>query len=167
MQDLYDPNQVERLIHSITDLQGQISQHGKQLQEAEHRSRFARGVALFAILVGLFATIVGAYAIYTSNDAHDAVEKVESFLEQQTIDRQQQLVSACIQFNAQRFEVRTAVKDALVALVPPGQPLTEAQQATAARYGAEVDEKLPYRDCSPAGLERYFKNPPVDPAVGK
>ncbi len=74
-------------------------------------------------------------------------------------------MSACIQFNAQRAEIRAALKDSLVTLVPDPAAISENQRAQLDRYSTSVDAKLPFRDCTPSGLEQYFKNPPADPAL--
>lgn len=74
-------------------------------------------------------------------------------------------LSNCIASNVRSLAIRTAIKDSLVALVPPGAVLTEAQQAQVAAYNATVDAQLPYRDCSPDAITFYIEHPPADPAA--
>lgn len=141
------------LSQDIRDLAPAMERHRQTVLRADRRSKAGIIFGIIGVSVAVVATI---YAI----DARDLQQEYER-------DQANNRVSACIQFNAQRNEIRQALKDALIALAPPDRPLTPTQQATVDRYAAEVDLKLPYRDCSPAGLEAYFKAPPADPAENK
>lgn len=135
-----------------------MEHHRVAVEKANRRSKAGIIAGIVGITVGIASTL---YAL----NAHDTANDVRDLQEQYQADSAQARLSGCIQYNVQRFEIRVAVKDALLALAPPGTPLSDSQKATLERYNGEVDAKLPYRDCSPAGLEQYFKRPPEDPAV--
>lgn len=135
-----------------------MERHRQTVLRADRRSKAGIIFGIIGVTVAIIATIYAISARDTSRDVKELNEAVIA-------DRADARVAACVQYNVQRDEVRRAVKDALVALAPPSQPLTPAQREVVDRYAAEVDAKLPYRDCTPAGLDAYFKNPPTDPAL--
>lgn len=118
------------------------------------RASLAVGIALLA---ALGAVVIGARAQATSDDLSSFVSLVEA-------DRAAARVSSCIQANATTESQRAAMVGALRALAPLGT-LSPAAQESLDKYEHEVEARLPYRDCSPAGLAAFFKDPPVDPAV--
>ena len=147
---------AEGLRHDVQKLAPAMERHRVAVEKANRRSKIGVIVAIIGISVGSLGLFVG----YNARETADEVEMINNA---RAAEQQEVRVASCIQFNAQRNEVRAAVKDALLALVPPGTPLSETQQETVRRYNAEVDNKLPYRDCSPAGITEYFKKPPTDP----
>lgn len=142
---------AEELRDDVRHLSDALEHHRVAVEKADSRAK----VGICIGLVGVALVIAAIWlSLVTREDANDRADETA-----------RARVSSCAQFNVQRNEIRTAIKDALLALAPPGVPLTETQQATVARYAREVDAKLPYRDCSPAGIDAYFKAPPSDPAL--
>lgn len=125
-----------------------------------HAKKLGRLALLAVISLGIAGVglIVGGIGVKAAAEANDNAEQIEA-------DRAQALSSGCIQYNVQRAQTRAALKLSLRALAPPGD-LTPAQQAALDGYGRAVDEQLPFRDCSPAGIDAYYREPPKDPAVG-
>lgn len=148
MPALYDPAQVERLIGTIDHLSDDLDAHKVALIGTDKRSRAARLAAIVGIVVAVIGITVGATGIIYGVKRND--------------ERSAQIIAACSQSNAQRAEIRDAMKLALASLAPP--TLTEQQRASLDTYNKSVDLRLPYRDCSPAGIDAYFKSPPKDPA---
>lgn len=137
----------ERLDKSLTDTREALTRR---------IVRASLAVAL-ALLAALGAVVIGARARATANDLSEFVSDVEA-------DRAAARVSSCVQANATTESQRAAMVGALRALAPPGS-LSPSGQAALDKYEDEVDARLPYRDCSPAGIAAFFKDPPVDPAV--
>lgn len=157
MPGAYDPDQVERLIVSIDSLESAFAVHKQALARAEKRTKYAKSASIVGMLVGIVGVAVGVTAWGVADDVREL-----------SADRQRETVevrtSACVQFNVQRNEVRSTMKLALTSLAPPEAARTEAQRASLEVYSKAVDLGLPYRDCSPQGIEAYFKSPPKDPA---
>lgn len=150
MPNLYNPDQVAELIRVCKDLGDQLESHRVQLVKTVRRVAWARRAVVFALVVGMLGVVAGYRALDTADDINES--------------RSSQIISSCINFNSQREEIRLAIKKSLLALLPTGTTPTPAQEAIIAKYNDEVDAQLPYRDCSPAGIEKYFEQPPRDPA---
>jgi hypothetical protein len=157
MPGLYDPEQVERLIATSERLSGELAAHKRQLAVTDKRAKYAKAASIVGMFVGIIGIAVGVQAWST---AHDLDQLVETRQRETTEAR----ISSCVQFNVQRAETRAAMKLALGSLVPT--TATEQQRLALETYGKSVDLGLPYRNCSPEGIEAYFKSPPKDPAIG-
>lgn len=132
----------------------------------DHGRRLARLAVLATVSVGIAVVglIVGGIGVKAAAEANRASDDLGAFVASTEVERASQRVAACVQFNVQRAETRGAMKLSLRALGPPGV-LTPEQMAVFEKYNAAVDLQLPFRDCSPAGLDAYYKSPPPDPAV--
>lgn len=98
------------------------------------------GVAVMA----KFANVVGEV-----NELADAREQ----------DRQATLRSACLQQNDSVQRLRETFTESVGVVRPPPPPNPEIE-AFIDRYTLKVNATLRYRDCTPAGIEAYFANPP-------
>lgn len=144
----------------VRNLATTLEVHRQTVISANRRSKYAIIGMIVGIAVAVIATMYAANARELSTD-------VRGLQNAAAADTTQARTSACIQFNAQRAEIREAIKSSLFALVPPNVTPTPAQLATFDIYNRSVDAGLPYRDCSPAGLAAYFKSPPSDPATSR
>lgn len=73
--------------------------------------------------------------------------------------------ASCIAANVGRAAIRETVKDSLLALVPAGTVLDDEQELRIVLYNERVDAGLPFRDCSPTGIEAWLLDQPPDPAL--
>jgi hypothetical protein len=146
------------LLQRTVDACDRLDKSLRDTRDALHRKiiRASAAVAI-ALLAALGAVIIGARARTTASD-------LSSFVSATEIDRAQARVSACVQANVLTERQRTAMVSGLRAIAPPGT-LSATSQAALDKYATEVEAQLPYRDCSPAGIVAYYKNPPDDPAV--
>lgn len=125
----------------------------------KHETKIVGGVTILflSLFIALAAAITSLVLINRVNEtAQDLIQL-----------RKEGNTAICVASNVSRLAIRTAIKDSLLALVPPGTTLTDVQKATIARYNEKVDSLLPYRDCSPEGIEEFLKNVPPDPALEK
>ena len=158
MTSLYDPAQVQTLIDTCNRLEGKLELHRLELVKTGKTARRGRRIAILGIFIGLMS----AFGIYK---AFAATDDVDHLVRANARENAEARVSSCIQFNAQREEIRVAFKTSLLALAPNGAALTPDQQQVVLLYAAAVDKGLPYRDCSPEGIALYFSSPPKDPAT--
>jgi hypothetical protein len=157
MPNRYDPDQVAVLIRTLQEADLEMRSLRVTMEQANQRSKTAQMVAVIGLLVGL----IGIYAGVTAHNASNKAAKLAAEIE---VQRDEQLTSACIQFNVQRAELRDTFKKTLRSLAPVSdEQLTEAQHHALDTYNAAVDANLPFRDCSPAGIAEYYSNPPDDP----
>lgn len=158
--DAFDghPTQLTRIEAVLTALNTRTSSLLGELRRIDQRTTSAKRAAAVGVIVGAVSVSVAigalAYGLDARATAQDIVEA-----------RREALTSGCIQANITTDRERSALVSALVALVPPGQALTPTQQATVDRYRAEVIGRLPYRDCTQAGIDEYLSHPPGDPAT--
>lgn len=122
-----------------------------------HTNRIA-----IAVLVLFVALVIALGAGIT---ALVLIGRVENVTQDLVRIRQENNVANCIAANVGRDAVRRAVEDSLLALVPAGTTLTPEQEARIELYNVRVETGLPFRDCSPEGIEAFLKNQPPDPAL--
>lgn len=111
------------------------------------------GLAIGALLL-LFVALGGWY--------------LKSSQDQANTDRKDRSYGSCVQFNINQHNIREAEVQGLVTtfskFIQPGQ---EARlELFAAELRTNVEVLLPYRDCSPPGIDAFLKNPPTDPNAG-
>jgi hypothetical protein len=157
MPNRYDPDQVAVLIKTLQEADTEMRSLRVTMEEANKRSKAALIVAALGVLVGLIGIYAGLTAHQASNKANEVAMEFEA-------QQKQTLISACVQFNVQRAELRDTFKKTLRSLAPvPDEQLTAQQKTQLTTYSAAVDTNLPFRDCSDAGIEQYYSNPPADP----
>lgn len=145
-------------IESVDKLAVEIAAHKAQLTIADRRSRWARTASMVGIVVGVVGIAVGlggaVFGLAAQTTADDLADS-----------RRETQVSACVQQNVTTERVRVALVQSLLAILPPGQEPTDAQKLIVDRYTTQVEQALPYRSCSEAGIKAYFDHPPADPAA--
>jgi hypothetical protein len=129
-----------------------------QVAEVRRLANRANINSTLAVLALVLACIV-AFIGWQSNS---------STLDRFEADRLDRSRGSCVQFNVNQHNQRDAIVNGLVDTFRPlVQPGREAELDTfAASLRTNVDNQLPYRDCSDAGIEAFLRNPPQDPANG-
>lgn len=157
------PTEIAATGAEVRDLITALGRLEPVVGRLSHKFRFLKGVVWglvgVVVSVAVVATIAGITAV-----------RVEGFVTEREDDRLSDRAAACIQFNVQRFETREVNKKSILTFAPDAQfdiaKLTGPQRALYDAYARVVNEGLPFRDCSVAGLDAYFKSPPKDPALG-
>lgn len=125
----------------------------EELAKAGKRSWWSLVAGGIGILVGIIGVIYGVNAKATTDDINDS--------------RRESRVGSCVQANANTKATREAlVAGVAVLALPNPERGMDAQQRLdefVANYSKAVEAKLPYRDCSEAGITRFFEHPPADP----
>ena len=115
----------------------------------EHEATTVAGFLLGLLFVAFLALAAAIIAII-------GVVQVGNIADENTEQREAGEIADCKSFNERSLELRAVLKDSLFALVRPGQVLTAEQEAQIAAYNAKVDDGLPLRDCSEAGIDAYL-----------
>jgi hypothetical protein len=110
------------------------------------------------MLLALGSTAVIFIGILLIISNRDAIQSINNL-------RDENRVVSCVRENVHIATLHAKLPEALLAFVPPGAELTPEQQAILDRYTLSVEDGFPFRDCSEAGIEAYYENPPVDPAA--
>lgn len=127
-------------------------------------------VGLFvALVLSLGASVTSLVLIQridkVSEENHESIERTDKVAAELVRLREENLIATCVAANVARDAVRETIKDSLLALVDPETPLTEAQKLRIELYNERVNTGLPFRDCSPEGIEAFLENQPPDPAL--
>ncbi len=141
---------ARELSEDIQNLGPTLERHRQTVLKADRRSKAG-------VIAGIIGITVAIFALFIAADVHDLQRSVAA-------DSASARVASCVQFNVQREQTRAAMKLALASLAPPAANQTDQQRTALETYSKAVDLGLPYRDCSPAGIEAYFQSPPKDPA---
>lgn len=152
------PEELAHLMVKMDELGHEMAVHGAALKVTDRRSRWARTVGTIGVIAGIIGGVVGAGGVLVGASARATAEDVADA-------RREAQVGSCIQANVTTERSREALVNGLLAILPPGQEPTEKQQEIVDRYTKQVEEALPFRSCSPAGIEAYLRNPPADPAT--
>lgn len=153
MPESTPPNmaQVDRLIESIGDLQSELGATRKVVEKMARRTRAAvvlSIVSIALIMIAFGVVLSNRSAVRASNEVRDDARIVACRYENKTI-----------------ANLHEKLPEALLALVPPGTPLTADQQLRLDAYAESVKDGFPFRDCSPEGIRAYYQNLPPDPAL--
>lgn len=102
-----------------------------------------------------------------ANTAQGAADKANDAVAQVQTERNEAATATCIRFNIGQRNTREAIVQGITQAF---QPLVAAGDQHklddfSAALRASVTTLLPYRDCSPAGIDAFAKNPPPDPAT--
>lgn len=151
-----------RLISTIDALSRDIAGHKDALVVADRRSRWARTASVVGILVGIIGIAVGTGgAIFGASAQATADDLARS--------RQEGRVAGCVQGNITTQRTRAALVAGVSVLAAPNQGRSESGQAAVdefvRRYTAQIEQALPYRDCSARGIDIYYDHAPTDPAT--
>lgn len=164
--------EFSRFDDTVTRLEATLREHRVEMETVEGDLRAneratssANRVAMVATVAAIVGVVVGLVGIGVAVDGRSTANTVRGIQKAQIADRKDARTSSCVQANVATKSNRAALVDALIAVLPPGTTPTEAQQAIVERYRAQVEESLPYRDCSDKGIADYFEDPPADPAI--
>lgn len=152
------PEELHQLIEKLDVVSEEMATHGAKLAVTDQRSRKARSTATVGVIAAIIGLAVGAGGILVGASARATADDINA-------SRRESRESSCIQANVTTKANREALVNGLLAVFPPGQELSENQKKVVERYSAQVEEALPYRDCSEKGVNAYFRDPPVDPAL--
>lgn len=142
--------QVDRLIHTIGDLQLELAATRAVVERQYSRTRTA---ILLSVLATALVFLSGGLVL-SNYQATRATTQV----------RDEARVVTCVQENVGILNTRVAISESIVALAPAGTALTFEQEQRVAAYADRVTELLPFRDCSEEGIESYYEHLPMDPA---
>lgn len=155
---------IDLLSLNLTTTRTELAETRKDLEGTEERlddaldkARRARLIALIGILTAAAGVWAGVSGRATANDLAAA--------------RKDNRRAACIQANVQTQKTRSALVAGVKILDVPDPGRSPERQAGLEKfltdYGQAVSAALPYRDCSEAGLTRYYDHAPSDPAEEK
>lgn len=136
------------------------------------------GVCVAAvILIGVVSTVAFLQGQRVNdrqeraNDRQDRTDRrFQQFIDQREVDRQQARYSTCVNDNVAAKRGRQSAIDQATELIDQsrrsGRDVTDE---IARRYidgqAKKAEATFPFRNCSPAGIDAYYANPPADPAV--
>jgi hypothetical protein len=130
----------------------------KSVQDAtmliEKRRRKGRNIMTGCLVVLVLAIVSTVWGV---SSVRDNVRENEA-------NRAQARISACVQANVTTERQRAALVSSILTFADDPLNLSPGEQALLDRYTAEVEKQLPYRDCSPEGIDLYYEDPPADPA---
>lgn len=158
------PEDAAALVSTIDVLSTEVSGLRAAMINADRRARWARSVAIVGVVVGIIGVVVGLGGVLVGADAQRTADDIE-------ISRREASTSSCIQQNVQTFRTRSALVAGVSVLAQPTDPprshaAQERVDEFVRTYTDSVEQKLPYRDCSPEGIKNYLKSPPPDPNRG-
>lgn len=182
------PQVAAQLVEGIEGLTGKVTDLHRSVEADRHerateneiintRIRWSRRMVVAALLV---ATLAVGIAVHFANEAKDAkqsaataqaaADKAQAAVDQANADRAERSRGSCIQFNVDQLSKRGFAHDQLFALsrLSGESPVDEANLPPDVKqrldaYDSFTAAKFPYRDCSDAGIEEFFRHPPSDP----
>ncbi len=172
--------QAAALLDSMERLEAELHDHRPIVEEANRRSRIARTVGIIGLVVGVIGLAAGGTGLWAARKAdqsidtnRDAIAAVEALVAQIEQDRADARRAGCIGDNGsilgQRASLVSTTTASLRVLAEDPENLTAEETALLNAYrkqaAAEAERSLPFRDCSPPGIERYIEHPPIDPAT--
>lgn len=110
-----------------------------------------------AIVLLLFLTVA---AVTKFGNQADELESVQT---RQATDRAAAQHASCLQQNDATIKLREAFAQSVRAVIPADRAEDPRTQAFLDVYLGAVNDNLPRRDCSPAGIVAYFAHPPSEP----
>lgn len=122
------------------------------------------GVALVAAVA-----VLGWKNHELGKDLKAANTRLETLVEAQAQDRQENTIGSCIRSNVQTQNTRIAIADSVIQSLTPLVTTTNGQEFVdnfSRNLHAQVEALLPYRNCSAEGIREFLKNPPPDPNAG-
>lgn len=130
-------------------------------------------IAVIVLFVSLIIAVgASTYSLILSErlgnltqENQEAIARIEALAAELAQLKKETDKATCIAANVAREAVRETIKDSLLALVPAGTVLDEEQELRIALYNERVDDGLPFRDCSPSGIEAWLQHQPPDPAL--
>lgn len=173
--------EFSRFDETVTRLEASLRGHRSELEQVEADLRSnraateghtkeiaaAKKVGKVGTVVGILGVVAALIGATLAIDGRQTAEDSQKIIATQTRDRADARIASCVQTNVYTEQNRQALVDGLLAIFPTPTVLNEQQQAAVDRYRESLEKSLPYRDCSPAGIDEYFQDPPVDPAIAE
>lgn len=160
MEPTRDPvtgEDIRGLRQDTQALKGSVDEFATKadVADAKRLSKRANVNSALAVIAILLVALIGFVGWQSNSSTLDRFER----------DRKDRTLGSCVQWNANQRNTREAIINGLVdtfrPLVTPGKEAQLEQFAAALR--TNVEKQLPYRDCSPDGIEAFLRNPPPDP----
>lgn len=120
-----------------------------------------------AVSASVYSLVLNGRLTRVTAENQKAIERIESLTLELAQLKKDAEVANCVATNISRAAIRQTFKDSLLELVPAGTILDAEQKLRVALYNDRVDRGLPFRDCSPAGIELWIQNQPPDPALAE
>ena len=166
MSDIQPPRlDFNELVVSLGKASEEMQAVKEQLRAANTKSALAKNVAVIGMIIGVLGVAVGAGGLIYAERANDTADEVHTLQIERAREQIENRIVSCIQQNVQTNRMRKALVSGVSVLVPPEGPSERLTQFIES-YTANVNDALPFRDCSPRGIETYFESPPGDPAAG-
>lgn len=143
-------SEFARFEETVDTLNKVLETHRGELNKAKNVAKTGVLVGIIGIFLALIGGVVGLQGRSLARDIQSS--RVEATL------------SSCIQSNVATQGSRTALENGVLVFAKDPANLTPNEQRVAGLYKTQVEKALPFRDCSPEGLVKYFKDPPHDPA---
>jgi hypothetical protein len=158
------PEELHSLVGTLDSLKSEMTNLRIALATADKRARWARSVAIVGVVVGIVGGSVGLGGVVVGVSARATADDLAQ-------TRKESQVASCVQSNLTTQKTRSALIAGVSVLTQPNPNRGPNEQAGVDRFVVEytrnVHSALPYRDCSAEGINRYYENPPVDPALGE
>lgn len=149
---------VGRLMESMDDLRGELSEHKNIVARGNRRG----WVGLVLATVGVIGIVVVMFVAKQNSDAADENEALamqnQAALAEILATRAERTATTCTEYNKFVAKLHEKLPEALLALVPAEVTLTDAQNAQVAAYAASVVDGFEFRDCTPEGIAAYFED---------
>lgn len=177
--------EFQRFDETVNRLEANLRSHRVELEQVERdltananvtvanttEIADARKVGKRGVVVGILGVVVGLVGIAVGADGRQTAKDNKDIIATQTKDRQEARLGSCIQSNVAVKKTREALVAGLgVFIVPiPGREEAELQrlEQLLADFELAVNKALPYRDCSDKGIDKFFEDPPRDPALAQ
>lgn len=149
-----------------TELANENELRGKRIATTERNSRWLALAVAVALIVGMIGIYNGIQGRHTAHAARQAAEQAKAALHEAQVNTTEARKSACLNANVSQRQARTAAQLQINYLVYFTKNPTPAQQAQIqvflhgtdgkSGYYKTIDDGLPFRDCSPAGIAAFY-----------
>lgn len=150
------------LIGKLDELAVEMKGLSGALKATDQKAKWAKRAATVGIAVGIIGCMVGVIGLVAGWKANDTADQLAQ-------SRREGQISSCVQSNLTTERIRAALIQGVSVVSQPNPNRTEAEQASIDRFVTEytlrTNSALPYRDCTPRGIEIYYEHPPADPAL--
>lgn len=152
--------EIRKLNEATDSLVNQLAELTGELKRVDDDAHLNRRLAQIGVTAAVLAIIGMLFAIGYGRDAKATSREIISV-------RTETRISACVQDNKKVAGQRAAFQAFTLVFGHPNADgtLPPQEQALLDTINQAVIDVLPFRDCSPAGIEQYYSSPPADPAA--
>lgn len=159
------PLSSEELQELVTAIQTETKEVKGLRSQAEAQSASldtAKRLTVIAIVTAVIGVLVGVGGLIAGLKAYDAADTAQEAIDQVQTDRAVARVNSCLAENV-NIERGNKFNDGIQGIVNapplPGQVRTPEQQARLDAILASLNSyKIPPRDCTPEGIDKYLSN---------